>query len=131
MEMAKQPVNGSDVRSILRDSPEERILLDSHEERLQRVEVGMGEMSTTLARVDQNVEHIMARLEAMNEGLHEVKAAANADRTKDVEVQMRIKSLEEDMKERSEHRKDVRKWLFGIASAVIIAALLMVLGLKG
>lgn len=120
--MAKQSpesVNGHGI---------EDILFESHEDRLQRVERALVDISSTLAQVAQNTSHMATRFDEMASDIKALKETTSASAAKEVEKELRLQTLEEDKADRKEHRKDVRKWIFGVVSAVITAGLVVLLG---
>jgi hypothetical protein len=113
-------------------------LLESHEDRLQRLEHSMSQVHISLlptlarleARFEEGISAVRDDLVELKVGLHEVKKAAAEDTTRDYARDHSIKSLQTINDERKKLFWGVFKWAGGIVAGILVAAAILVLGLR-
>lgn len=120
-------------------------LLDSHDNRLYRLEDGFNKLSAeilpALARLESatsaGFEKISERLDRgdkrfdeVEQGLKDIEKAAGEDTARDIARDIKLSELEAIEKDRKERKASIKKWVAGVAGTVMIAALMGWLGLK-
>lgn len=121
------------------------ILLEAHEERLRTLERSFQDLTSKMLpamarletvvtagfdRVNESMERGEQRFDEIEVTLTSIKKAASEDTARDLHRDVGLSGLQKIEEARAEHRKLVKKWVFGIASALIVAILLAVLGFK-
>lgn len=121
------------------------ILLEAHEERLRELERNFNDLNSKMLpamarletvvtagfdRVNESMERGEQRFDEIEVTLTSIKKSAMEDTTRDLHRDAGLSGLQKIEDARAEHRKLIKKWVFGIASGLIIAILLAILGFK-
>jgi hypothetical protein len=122
---AKEPTMAADetARAYLHQ-------LDSHDDRIRRLEDLSLQFGPAVARIDEKLGAITSDVGEMKVGLAQVSVAVGEVKVASTDAATRVAALESAAKEKKERRIAVVKWVGGIVAAIVTTALLAFFGLK-